>query len=46
MSGLKWVDSTLASGGNHDGKGKVRMEEERRDGVRVMGGAHGCVQKR
>ena len=48
MSGLKWVAFSLASGGDHDGKGEVRMEEERRDRVRVrvMGGDHGCVQKR
>ena len=46
MPGLKWVASALVSGGDHDGKGEVRMEEERRDGVRVMGGNHGCVQKR
>ena len=46
MPGLKWVASALASGGNHNGKGKVRMEEERRDGVKVMGGDHGYAQKR
>ena len=46
MPGLKWVAFALASGKDHDGKGEVRMEEERRDRVKVMGGDHGCVQKR
>ena len=38
---LKWVAFALVSGGNHDEKGEVQMEEKRRDGVRVMGGDHG-----
>ena len=46
MPGLKWVASAFVSGGNHDGKREVRMEEEGRDGVRVMEGDHDCVQKR